>query len=209
MSLEYAILGWLSTGEGSGYDLARALDHGLGWFWTARHSQIYPRLKDLEGRGLIRSRSEVVGVKLEKRIYEITPSGRAAVRAWTEEPPDYPPNRDTERLKLIFGDHGNLTSLRRHLETHREHFLSRLGTLRDFRELLEKRKHPRIEGRIAAAPTDAHKELTLKLRELAYDGEIRRAEVEIEWADGALRWLDAFEDTYGSDLAAHDDMRPG
>lgn len=192
------MLGWLSTGPGSGYDLVRQLDQGLNWFWTAPHSQIYPRLKDLEARGLITSRPEIVGAKLEKRIYEITDAGRDAIRAWSEEPPTYPPSRDVERLKLIFGDHGNTKAIRRHLETHRTHFAERLHDLQRFVDVMRRREHTRIESRIAAAPTEALQELTLSLRELAWNGEIARAEGEISWADGALRWLDLFEERHGA-----------
>jgi PadR family transcriptional regulator AphA len=191
------MLGWLSTGPGSGYDLVRQLDQGLNWFWAAPHSQIYPRLKNLEARGLITSRSEVVGTKLEKKVYEITDAGRAAVRAWSEEPPTYPPSRDVERLKLIFGDHGNIPAIRRHLETHRTHFAERLDDLQRFVDVLRRRQHKRIESRIAAAPTDALQELTLAVRELAWNGEITRAANEVSWADSALRWLDLFEERHG------------
>jgi PadR family transcriptional regulator AphA len=197
VSLEYAVLGWLSTGPGSGYDLVRQLGQGLNWFWSAPHSQIYPCLKGLEARGLITSRSEVVGTKLEKRVYEITDAGRTAVRTWTEQPPTYPPNRDVERLKLIFGDHGNIAAIRRHLETHRAHFAERVDDLQRFVDVLRRREHARIESRIAAAPTEALQELTRALRELAWDGEISRAEGEISWADSALRWLDLFEERHG------------
>lgn len=197
MSLEYAMLGWLSTGPGSGYDLVRQLDQGLNWFWAAPHSQIYPRLKDLEARGLITSRSEVVGTKLEKRVYEITDEGRRAIRKWSEAPPTYPPSRDAERLKLIFGDHGNLPALRRHFETHRAHFSERLDDLQRFIDVLRRREHARIESRIASAPTPALQELTLALRDLAWSGELARAENEISWADSCLRWLDLFEERHG------------
>ena len=193
MSLDYAILGWLSTGEGSGYDLVRQLDLGLSWFWSAAHSQIYPRLRELEAQGLITSTQVTVGSKMEKRVYEITDAGREQVRQWTEQPPTYPPNRDSERLKLIFGDHGNVQALRQHLETHLEHYRERRESLRAYVEQITSRQHERIERRIAAAPTEAHGELTLGLREMAYRGNLRRAEQEISWASEALEWLDAFE----------------
>jgi hypothetical protein len=48
VSLRLAILGSLSSAPASGYDLARQFGLGLGWFWSASHSQIYPELKRLE-----------------------------------------------------------------------------------------------------------------------------------------------------------------
>ena len=199
MSLDYAILGWLSTGPGSGYDLVRQMDVGLSWFWGAAHSQIYPCLKDLEAKGLITSTSVTVGSKLEKRVYSVTDAGREAVRKWGSEPPTYPPNRDNERLRLIFGDHGDLKALRRHFEAHLAHFQARRQSLAEFREVMTSRQHPRIEQRIAAAPTEAGKELMLAVREMAWGGDIRRAELEIAWAEEGLAWLDDFERRHGLD----------
>jgi PadR family transcriptional regulator, regulatory protein AphA len=193
MSLEHVILGWLSTGPGSGYDLVRQLDQGLGWFWSAPHSQIYPLLKRMESEGLIRSRSEIVGEKLEKRIYEVTPAGVEEVRRWAAEPVRYAPNRDVERLKLIFGDGGDLADIRRHVLQHREHFTRRRETLREFYETLVSRQHPRIERRIASGEDERRRELILELRKFAYAGDIRRAELEVSWADDLLLWLDGFE----------------
>ena len=204
MSLDNAILGWLSTGPGSGYDLVRQMDLGLSWFWGAAHSQIYPRLKELEAQGLIASEAVIVGANLEKRVYSISDTGRKAVREWASEPPTYPPNRDSERLRLIFGDRSDPKDIRRHFETHLAHYEARLKELQEFVEVLTSRRHPRIEQRIADAPTPAEKDLTLTVREMAYGGDIRRAELEIEWANSGLAWLDDFEKRYDSNGAIRD-----
>jgi PadR family transcriptional regulator AphA len=193
MSLEHVILGWLNTGRGSGYDLVRQLDYGLGWFWTASHSQIYPLLRKMEDEGLITSESTLVGEKLEKRVYTITEAGALKVRRWAAEPVRYPPNRDVERLKLIFGDHGDVDAIRAHLREHHAHYARRKQTLQEFYDDLVARKHPRIESRIAAADSEAQGELILHLREAAYRGDIRRAEAEMAWAEDELRWVDEFE----------------
>lgn len=193
MSLEHVILGWLSTGPGSGYDLVRALDFGVHWFWSAPHSQIYPKLKKLEDEGLIVSESAIVGERLEKKIYAITDSGRQEIADWAGRPPTYPPSRDSERIKLIFGDTGDLTALRSHFLAHLDHYRARRESLRAFLAQLTSRQHERIERRIERAPSEAHAELTLTVREMAYRGDIKRAENEMAWAQEALDWLDAFE----------------
>ncbi|MGQ4601247.1 helix-turn-helix transcriptional regulator [Nocardia sp. R6R-6] len=193
MSLDHAILGWLDTGPGSGYDLVRQMDLGLNWFWGASHSQIYPRMKVLEAKGLIDSSPVMVGSKLEKRVYYITDEGRAVVRKWASEPPTYPPNRDNERLRLIFGDHSSTADLRRHFETHLRRHEELLTALQEFKGVITSRQHPRIEKRIADAPTAAEKALILAVREMAYGGDIQRAELEITWAKSCLQWLDEFE----------------
>ncbi len=44
--LKYAILGLLRKGELSGYDISSYFKEELGQFWSAKHSQIYPELKN-------------------------------------------------------------------------------------------------------------------------------------------------------------------
>src|SRR5262245_15278281 len=126
MALRYAILGYLSSAPGSGYDLSHQLGSGLGWFWSASHSQIYPELKRLEEQKLIEGTSTTVGEKLERRMYSITDEGLEALTEWTTGPPLYRPNRDPERLQLIFADVGNLDNIRHHLEVHRERYKERV-----------------------------------------------------------------------------------
>ena len=52
--LGHLLLGLLSRSEQTGYELTRAFDTTLKNVWGASHSQIYPELAKLEGRGLIR-----------------------------------------------------------------------------------------------------------------------------------------------------------
>lgn len=185
MSLRYAILGYLSTAPGTGWDISRQFDTGLGWFWTARHSQIYPELKRMTQDGLVERDSETVGESLERFSYSITERGREALAAFTSAPPVYPPNRDAERLQLIFSD-DTPDALRPHLEAHREHHARLRAQLLEILDAVREHTHERINVRVESRPGG----LTLGLRELAYQGEIDRAELEIAWAENALAWLD-------------------
>ena len=45
-TLKYAILGLLMRSPVTGYDIAKEFGDGLGCFWSAKHSQIYPELAD-------------------------------------------------------------------------------------------------------------------------------------------------------------------
>ena len=191
MSLRYAILGYLSTGPGTGYDLSRQFDTGLGWFWSARHSQIYPELKRLADAGLVQRHDAVAGEVFDKFVYTITDEGRAELRQWAAAPPAYPPNRDGERLQLIFSD-DDPSALRPHLEAHLKHFRERRERLQQTWSTMQSGQHVRVRTRIEAGSRE-RAEMTLKLRELAYTGDIARAELEIEWALAALEWLDQRE----------------
>lgn len=192
MSLKYAILGYLSSGPGSGYDLVQQLDGGLGWFWAASHSQIYPELRRLEGAGLIEGTATTVGERLEKRVYSLTEAGAEDLRKWTAREPQYRPNRDPERLQLLFSDSNGIESIRSHLEAHREHFAKRRERVIEMRERILKGEHPRVLQRIQSKE-GADQVVTLLLRDLAYSGDVQRAELEIEWATEALERLDALQ----------------
>ena len=52
MSLTYGILGFLSYGSMTGYDLAKAFGCSVNFFWNAQTSQIYRELGRMEGEGL-------------------------------------------------------------------------------------------------------------------------------------------------------------
>ena len=189
MALRYAILGYLSSAPGSGYDLAHQLDRGLGWFWSASHSQIYPELKRLEEEGLVEGTATTVGEKLEKRIYAITDEGLEQLKTWTAEPPRYRPNRDPERLQLIFSDLDEIEAIRRHLEVHRERYREHAAKLRETRDRIIAREHERVEQRLAGLSPE-RLDLALLLRDLAYSGDLERAEHEVTWATAALERLE-------------------
>ncbi len=74
--LGHLLLGMLSFGEKTGYELTREFEESLANVWAASHSQIYPELAKLEAAGLIR-KSEA-GPRGSQR-YAIEPAGTAAV----------------------------------------------------------------------------------------------------------------------------------
>ena len=54
MSLDHILLGLLRE-PATGYDLGNAFSENVRHFWSAELSQIYPTLKRLEQRGMLRS----------------------------------------------------------------------------------------------------------------------------------------------------------
>jgi PadR family transcriptional regulator AphA len=96
-TLGYAVLGLLSREELSGYDLKRWMERPLGYFWSARHSQIYPELARLEG--LVTHTLVEQSGKPDKKVYEITAEGLRVLRDWVTQPPESRPVRDELTLK--------------------------------------------------------------------------------------------------------------
>ena len=102
-TLKYAILGLLMQSPMTGYDISKAFGVGLGSFWSAKHSQIYPELKRLAEEGLIRYSTVIQGEKLEKKLYEITPSGKQDFLAWLDQDqPLDPTPKDVFRLRSYY-----------------------------------------------------------------------------------------------------------
>jgi DNA-binding PadR family transcriptional regulator len=93
-TLGYALLGLLARRERSGYDLARELRRPVGYFWQARHSQIYPELARLEAQGLVAHHVVAQHDRPDKKVYAITEAGREALRTWVTAPLEEPPVRD-------------------------------------------------------------------------------------------------------------------
>ena len=103
MSLPYTILGFLSLEPMTGYDLKKMMDNSTQLFWHAELSQIYPVLKQLEVKGLVKADAVPQGGKPDKKRYSITPNGRQCLIVWLNEPLDEtPPTKSPVLLKMFF-----------------------------------------------------------------------------------------------------------
>lgn len=109
MSLQYALLGLLSYRPMTGYDLKKMFDDSINNFWAASLSQIYRELGALENKGYLTSAVEKQNDRPDKKIYNITDTGRGAFREWITNFPEKlsKEKRDEFTLRLFFGS--NLT----------------------------------------------------------------------------------------------------
>lgn len=101
------ILGMLSLGSQTGYDVKTFVDKTTRHFWAASYGQIYPELRRLEDQGLVHGRPEPTGGRA-RTVFELTDGGRAALQAWLGSDAE-PLNelRDESMLKLFFSDSGD------------------------------------------------------------------------------------------------------
>ncbi|MEI7555999.1 PadR family transcriptional regulator, partial [Candidatus Chlorohelix sp.] len=77
-NLGYALMGMLADEPRTGYDLAQLMKQQVGYFWSAKHSQIYPELARLESEGLVTFEVIEQQDRPHKKLYHITPSGLEA-----------------------------------------------------------------------------------------------------------------------------------
>ena len=105
---ECAVLGLLARGPKSGYDLKKAIDGSVGYFWGPAKSQIYAVLPSIVEAGYATSRTVAQARRPDKEVYRVTARGRAALRRWVEEAPVSPtPDRNPLLLKIFFGEHAS------------------------------------------------------------------------------------------------------
>ena len=77
MNLRAVLLGFLTRGDLTGYELKGAMDESVGFFFGARYGSIYPTLRSLEEEGFVRSTLVVQSDRPNKKVYSLTPEGRA------------------------------------------------------------------------------------------------------------------------------------
>ncbi len=99
-----ALLGFLSWGTMSGYDLRKLIDGSISYFWNESYGRIYPMLARLVSEGLASvEKTESEGGR-PRNIYSLSATGRAELDEWLANPSvPSQPVRDERLLKLFFG----------------------------------------------------------------------------------------------------------
>lgn len=83
--MEQALLGFLMQGATHGYALHQRAEEELGRIWYMGMSNVYATLKDLEEAGQVASTLDEESYP-PRKVYAITPLGRAAFLAWVCDP---------------------------------------------------------------------------------------------------------------------------
>ncbi|MBI3228585.1 MAG: PadR family transcriptional regulator [Mycolicibacterium cosmeticum] len=112
MALRDAVLAALLGGESSGYDLAKSFDASVANFWTATPQQLYRELDRLAADGLIEARVVQQERRPTKRVFSLTPAGRAAIVAFTAAPPKPSTFRNELLIKVNALDGGDPVAVR-------------------------------------------------------------------------------------------------
>ena len=102
MSLNYAVLGFLSFKSLSGYELKKAFDQSVQHFWPADQSQIYRTLSQLMKQGLVEQEVLPREDRLDKKLYHITEDGRSQLHQWLAEPLAERPFREPFLIQIFF-----------------------------------------------------------------------------------------------------------
>lgn len=100
----YALLGILSLGPHSGYEIKKLIEQSLNHFWQEGYGQIYPNLKRLVELDLATVELKRQDGKPDKKVYTITNLGRTHLKNWLQTPiQELPKEKHEILLKLFFG----------------------------------------------------------------------------------------------------------
>jgi PadR family transcriptional regulator AphA len=140
LSLKHALLGFLSFGPATGYELKHAFENSIQHFWSADLSQIYRALESLREEGLVTMRIEHQKSKPPKHIYSLTESGRAELLRWLHEPTvELPTVRNPFLMKVFFGALLPKEVLLEHLHRFDEALQQRIDAYKQIEAYLPKR----------------------------------------------------------------------
>lgn len=164
--------------ELSGYDMVKAVEGSVGFFWAPAKSQIYAELKRLRGAGMIDEREVPQDSRPTKRVYTITPEGREAFTAWQRSADAEPEEtKSIFLLKLFFGHQLPPDEVRTKVVEFREWAAAALAGYEGIEHAIEDHGGP-------DAPFQLYPYLTLTYG-------LAHAQCALAWADDVLARLDA------------------
>ena len=130
MNLRAVLLGFLTRGDLTGYELKAAMDESVGFFFGASYGSIYPTLRGLEEESLVTSTLVVQSESPNKKVYSLTPGGRAYFLEALKGPPAEDSFRSEFLMQLFFGNHQDPGRVLALIEDHRTSLRDSLERLR-------------------------------------------------------------------------------
>ena len=167
---QFAVLGLLSLGPLSGYDLKQLSTWSVGHFWREGYGQIYPTLRQLEKERLATKKTQRQKGKPDRNVYTLTPAGLERLKQWLALPAHPEVMRNELLLKLFFGQWMPQETSRKHIEVHRLIYKQELAELAAIRQRLSK-EHEKDPGLPFWEMTLSYGECVVKAQ-LAWCGEM-------------------------------------
>ena len=112
-----ALLGILTMGPMTGYEIRQRIEISIGNFWSESFGQIYPALSRLHQQGFVRV---TTAGKAGRKVYALTPAGRKQLKSWLKVLPQPQKIRNEMLLKLFFGDNNDFRTLRAQVQRTRD-----------------------------------------------------------------------------------------
>lgn len=177
---QFALLGILMSGSFSGYEIKKAINYSIGFFWSEDYGSIYPELEKLEKNGFAKKEYIRQEKKPSKYIYSITEKGKKHFSIWLAKNADYEKIRHELLLKIFFGYYcsvkDNIKKLKNEISFHK----NLLDKYREIKKHLSEESHP------------YHKEKKYWLMTLDYG--IRYSTMTIKWCEDVIKAFNESEE---------------
>jgi len=99
--MDMVLLALLFIRDLSMYEVKKAIEQSIGFFYKASFGSIHPALKKLEKLGYVTSKIDSKNVR-QAKIYHITKSGKETMKEWLQTPIEPSPNQDEALMRFFF-----------------------------------------------------------------------------------------------------------
>ncbi|MGG4142680.1 PadR family transcriptional regulator [Paenibacillus algorifonticola] len=129
----FAVLGILSLGPHSGYDIKQHMEQSTSYFWNENYGQIYPSLAELLDRNDIEVEIIQQNGKPDKKLYRITEQGRQTLTGWLSQPMEHMVmlKKNELLLRVFFGSNSSPDTIIQHIQDHKRELAESLRVFED------------------------------------------------------------------------------
>lgn len=170
---KFAILGLLTLGNLSGYQIKKVIEDQLSHFWAESNGQIYPALKQLMKEKLVSLETIKSNGKKLSKIYSISHQGQIELKKWMSREDEKNIYRDENLLKLFFGKNMPKECCIRRLKNKKEKLLKKLNELKSIYQKIKNK---------STSPHCIYWEITLKKG-------ISSIRADIKWCEESIKTI--------------------
>jgi DNA-binding PadR family transcriptional regulator len=178
MSLEHAVLGFLTYRPLSGYDLKKFFDESVRHFWSATQSQIYRTLARMAETGWVKMERIKQEDRPDRKVYHITDGGLDELGQWLTTPLDLPAIRHKWLVQVFFAHQLSDEEIIALFEAHAEKLRQKLKLFRNGVQEVVERRFAQVGS-----------ERSRRLWQFTLDYGIAHLEWELQWVESALKDL--------------------
>jgi PadR family transcriptional regulator, regulatory protein AphA len=104
MDIKYAILGFLSWKQFTGYELKKVMVDSPVFYWSGNNNQIYTTLVQLHKDGLVTNEVQHQEHLPSRKIYTVTDKGLESLKTWLISEPELPQARKSFLVQLAWSN---------------------------------------------------------------------------------------------------------
>ena len=178
MSLEHAILGFLTYQPLSGYDLKKFFDESVRLFWSATQSQIYRTLTRMSETGWVDMEHIEQDDRPDRKVYHITDAGQDELLKWLTTPLNQHAVRNPWLAQVFFAHPLSDDQITALFEKHADTLRQKLELFRNGVQEVVKRRFVEVGSKRSR-----------RLWQFTLDYGIAHLEWELQWVESALKDL--------------------